>query len=129
MNVAFLEFSPDVENDGGVVGIAEGGGVVVVLLSKDGDVAFFGEGDLGGGVGVVFPVGDEPGGFGADALDLLQGGVGGAEDFGGGAKLLDQAFNFDRTGLRELVEGDEGFGFSHGSRWQVVREKDSRSSR
>ena len=78
---------------------------------------------------MVFPVGDELGGFGADSLYLLKQGVGGAEDFGGRAEGFDQALDFDRAGLGELVKGDECFGFSHESNWKVVREKDSRSSR
>ena len=76
---------------------------------------------------MVFPVRDELGGLRSDTLHLLESGVGGAEDFGCGAEGFDQTFNFNRSGLRELVECDECFGFSHGSKWRVVRGKDSRS--
>ena len=114
MNVAFFEFSPDVEDDGGVITIAESGGVVFVLLGEDLDVAFFGEFEFGGWIGVVFPVGDDFCDLGTDALDLLEGGVGLLEGVGGGAEARDEAADFDGAGFGELVEGDEGFGFGHG---------------
>ena len=114
MKVSFFELAPDVEDDGGVVGIAKGGGVVFVLLGENLNVAFFGEGEFGGRIGEVFPIRNHLCGIRADALDLLKSGVWLLEGVDAGTEVLDETFDFDGTGFWELVKSDEGFGFSHG---------------
>ena len=69
------------------------------------------------GSAIVLPRGDDFGGFGADALGLLQGRVGLLERGDAGAEAFEESPDFDRANLRELVESDEGFGFSHF--WEV----------
>lgn len=117
MKVALHERSPNVEDDGSVIHVAEGGGVVGILLGQDLNVALAGQGEFRGGIGKVLPRGDDFGGFGADALGLLQGRVGLLERGDAGAKTFEESPDFDRANLRELVESDEGFGFSHF--WEV----------
>lgn len=124
VKVALHERSPDVEDDGRVIHVAEGGGVVGIFLGEDLNVALAGQGEFGGGIAIILPGGDDFGGFGSDALGLLQSGVCLFESSDTGAKTLEESPDFDRANLRELVESDEGFGFSHGrSIWRVVRGK------
>lgn len=132
VKVAFLQPSPDVEDGGGVEGVAEGSGVFIILPGQDLNIAFFGEGDFGRRVGEVFPIGDDFGDSRSDAFDLLEGCVGLIESFDGGTEVLYKAPYFHRAGFGKLIEGDEGFGFSHGgqvSTGRVVRGRGSRSNR
>jgi len=124
VDVPLHEISPDVEDDGSVIHVAEGGGVAGVLLGEDLNVALTGEGEFGRGVGKVLPGGDDLGGLGSDARRLLQGGVGLLEGGDARAEAFEEGPDFDGADFRELVESDEGFGFSHGqSTWRVVRGK------